>query len=313
MQNDDANSKQAIAAERQRREGIWQKLLARSGPISVSPQILRELGIYGGAQGIWVDVNCTRSAAAPAGIAVGLLHTGKTYADDLDETGVLYHYPKTQRPSGRDASEVEATKAAREQNMPVFVITHSSVSGLRDVHRGWIQDWDDAAELFIVSFAESQPAALPTAEQEEETPFALTSDGYRGQRLTTTRPGQPTFKFRVMRRYLVACAVCGLEIDELLDAAHIRDKRHLGCDDPRNGMVLCATHHRAFDRYLFAIEPDTFKVVGRPKGPTLQQMKITVASLSTFPKKPHPEALRWRWEQWLGRVAPAKSQASAHA
>jgi hypothetical protein len=31
----------------------------------------------------------------PEGVAVGLLHTGSSYADDLAEGGVIYHYPQT--------------------------------------------------------------------------------------------------------------------------------------------------------------------------------------------------------------------------
>ncbi len=42
------------------------------------------------------------------GVTVGLLHTGKAYPDDLDATGVLYHYPSTER-VGHDAAEISAT------------------------------------------------------------------------------------------------------------------------------------------------------------------------------------------------------------
>ena len=42
-------------------------------------------------------------------VAVGLLHAGSSYADDLDEDGVLYHDPSTKRNPGRDEAVVEAT------------------------------------------------------------------------------------------------------------------------------------------------------------------------------------------------------------
>src|SRR5215472_10558353 len=47
------------------------------------------------------------SASRPngSGIAVGLLHTGSAYDDDLFEDGVIYHFPVTNRPGRRDASE----------------------------------------------------------------------------------------------------------------------------------------------------------------------------------------------------------------
>ena len=37
------------------REEMWAKLESEGGPKKVSPSILRNIGIYGGAQGIWVD------------------------------------------------------------------------------------------------------------------------------------------------------------------------------------------------------------------------------------------------------------------
>ena len=166
------------------RQQIWQDLLSRGGPDNVAPGLLRELGIYGGAQGIWVDVKRTRSLTAPHGVAVGLLHTGSSYADDLDDSGMLYHYPRTKRPGERDQSEVEATKAARSEGVPVFVITHSARLGLRDVRLGWVQDWDDATRLFIVFLGKDAPAALPTLEEEDHDPFALVCHSERRQGVT---------------------------------------------------------------------------------------------------------------------------------
>ncbi len=70
-------------------------------------------------------------------MTVGLLHTGSSYADDLFEDGVLYHYPSTGRGPSRDLAEVEATKWAAQLRLSVFVITYpASGSGLRDVRRG---------------------------------------------------------------------------------------------------------------------------------------------------------------------------------
>src|SRR5829696_1649559 len=117
------------------RAAMWHALLDSGGPGSVSPSLLRELGIYGGAQGIWIAKERTSSLTdSGTGVTVGLLHTGKAYADDLSTDGVLYHYPATNRPLGRDSSEIEATKAAGRMGLPVFVITHSAGSpGSRDV------------------------------------------------------------------------------------------------------------------------------------------------------------------------------------
>ena len=44
-----------IEQERQRRKEIWEMLIVKGGPRNVTPQLIRQLGIYGGAQGVWVD------------------------------------------------------------------------------------------------------------------------------------------------------------------------------------------------------------------------------------------------------------------
>lgn len=73
--------------------------------------LLCEMRIYGGQQGIWIDKATTAGASLDSnGITVSILYTGKHYADDLSDEGVLYHYPVTQR-RGKDLSEIDATKA----------------------------------------------------------------------------------------------------------------------------------------------------------------------------------------------------------
>ena len=87
--------------ERERRLGLWDTVKGLG--LDISARSLRDLGVYGGAQGIWVDKTRTGNLA-PDGVTVGLLHTGRHYPDD--------HYPSTSRPASRDAAEVEATKNA---------------------------------------------------------------------------------------------------------------------------------------------------------------------------------------------------------
>ena len=101
----------AVGLERARRMGMWRAVLDAGGPNGVPPSLLRDLGIYGGAQGIWVDKARTGQVTQGGeGVTVGVLHTGSSYADDLADDCMIYHYPKTRR-AGRDPSEVEATKA----------------------------------------------------------------------------------------------------------------------------------------------------------------------------------------------------------
>ena len=69
------------------------------------------LRVFYGGRGIWTDKART-STLSSDGVTVGVLHTGRSYADDLLPDGIVYHYPHTTVP-GRDAQEVGATKAAK--------------------------------------------------------------------------------------------------------------------------------------------------------------------------------------------------------
>ena len=82
--------------EIQRRKALWDSLIAQGGPTNVAPKLLRELRIYGGAQGIWVNKNTTAVASPDGvGVAVGALHNGSSYDDDLSDDGIIYHFPDT--------------------------------------------------------------------------------------------------------------------------------------------------------------------------------------------------------------------------
>jgi hypothetical protein len=277
---------------------MWNALLAVSGPLQVPPNLLRALGIYGGAQGILVNKQITGGLTdARTGVTVGLLHTGTTYADDLSSDGVLYHYPDTDRPPGRDLSEVNATKTAGTLSLPVFVITHSDSSpGKRDVHLGWVEDWDDSLRVFLVAFGDD--ISLQPISAQSEEPFELTEKREQLKREVKVRRGQQHFSFYVLQRYGNKCAVCNLSIPEVLDAAHLVPNRYQGSHDPRNGLVLCAVHHRAFDAGLFAIEPSTLKLHYRTSGLDAGALKIDYETLEHLTNKPHADALRWRWDRW---------------
>jgi putative restriction endonuclease len=284
-----------VAAELALRMEMWYRLADHGGPRDVTKRLIRELGIYGGAQGVWVDSDRTRAVARNgAGVAIGLLHTGRHYADDLSPTGILYHYPRTNRQSGRDASEIQATKNAADFALPVFVITASSKSSARrDVHLGWVVDSDDDSEIFLVTFTDGPALAATQDATGSAAPFALFDESAEKRRVeVAARPNQQRFKFEVIARYGAACAVCDIEVLEVLDAVHIAEKRVKGSDDPANGLVLCATHHRAFDRGLFCINPDDLTICTKLDALTL---RLTRRSITHLEARPHTDALSWRW------------------
>jgi len=289
--------------ERERRLEVWAEVraLGDAGDLDAAAvNALRRDGlrVFFGGRGIWTDKARTADLDVE-GVTVGLLHTGRSYADDLLPDGIVYHYPRT-TVSGRDAQEIAATKAANELGLPLFVVVQLGSGSRRAVHLGWVEDWDDKAELFLVTFGESKPSTSPTLAEEDELPFELErpSGATKKKVLATARPGQHRFSFRVFRRYGARCAVCDVSVIGLLDAAHLRPYQENGSDDVRNGLVFCATHHRAFDKRLFGIDPVSLEVSCHADGPTRTDLGINVLSIKHLPDLPHTSALEWCWTRF---------------
>ena len=273
-----------VAAERALRLEVWSQLLAED-PGAVSPGRLRDLGAYGGAQGIWVDKSRTGDLTPDGvGIAVAVLHTGRTYADDLSDDSLLYHYPATARGPNRDASEVAALKWAQRLSLPIFTITSAESPTLRAVRLSWVEDHDDGNRVFLIGFDDHSRG--PVEAEPDDAPFFLTASTEEKKALRKVRHGQQQFAMKVFHRYGAACAVCGIDIGELIDAAHLCAAGQSGSYDARNGLPLCALHHRAFDRGLWAVDPDTTELNVRPQGPSLAELRITRTSLAHLSSLP---------------------------
>ncbi|GER92015.1 hypothetical protein KDW_61770 [Dictyobacter vulcani] len=279
---------------------LWKYLSEKTGFKNVEAGVLRDIKLYGGMQGIWVDKQRTVSLAKE-GVTVSVTHSGKSYPDDWSEDGVIYDYPKTNRLSGRDESEIEATKNTFKLGIPLFVIKHVGHS-LRNIYLGHVEAWDDDLRHFLIIFDEQFPEKTPVQVVREDPAeyqtFTLFHNDKSVKRTVQSRPNQQRFKFQVFKRYGATCMVCGLNAVALLQAAHIVPKEHKGSDDPRNGLVLCANHHLAFDLSLFAIHPDTLELCAAPSIENLQELLITVDSIHHLSCLPHIDALRWSFERW---------------
>ena len=117
---------------------------------------------------------------------------------------------------------------------------------------------------------------------------------------STRRIGQRDFRKEVRDRYDDTCVLCDVDEPGLLQAGHIlewseyEDPR----GDPANGLLLCYTHHRAFDLNMFTLSED-YEIAVRPGLDTRSEF-LTQTILDrrgesvTFPNDP-PSA------EYLGR------------
>lgn len=282
--------------ERTRRDAIWARLLELAPARIATTEMLGEAGIRPKqtGQGIFRDLDATKSLA-PEGVTLTLLDVGAEYPDAFDADAGEYHYPSTDRGT-RDANEIAATKNASTLGLPIFVVLEGPSAEEREVRRGWVERWDDARRVFLVSFASSPDApTVPT----EEAPFLLRGRKRSRRVVTATaRPGQNRFRFAVLGRCEGQCVACGLAVDVLLEAAHLCSVEDDGSDDPRNGIALCRNHHRAFDRpsFLFGVNPDSLEIVPS-RGLSLSSLGIVQAAIAPG-TAPHREALMWAWERF---------------
>ncbi|MGR6127875.1 HNH endonuclease [Paenibacillus sp. SER-28] len=286
-----------INLEISRRLSMWSALLEVSDPDNVLPQVLRQFNFFSGQAGIYRDANKTRKYTDDGtGIAVSLLHTGRHYDDDLSENEIIYHYPETSRIGVTDQNEIQSAKNAAMLGVPIFVIT--VMGSKRKVQLGKIVSWDDQTKTFLVLFNPQDLFEAVIDRNIDNKPFvAINIKTDAKTVLVKSRPGQPSFKFHVFKRYGPCCAVCDTKVPELLEAAHIIPKKNNGSDDPRNGLVLCGNHHLAFDSGLFMINPDTREIITGGKYPVMA-LGLIHLNLNHLDNQPHVEALKWRWSEW---------------
>lgn len=264
---------------------MWRQLRKAGGPRGVRADVLRDLRIYGGAQGIWLDKAAATDWVAPdgAGVTVALMHSGRVFPDDLTDDGLIHRYPETGRPRGYDLTEISATKNAGFLGLPVFVITLAGARGaLRDVRIGWIEDWNDSIRAFLVAFSSiTRPVACVGEEpgrlfgraagMDEPWAAAWRAEGEaeegatRGPAIGASTAAR--FRFNVFRCYGYRCAVCDISAAELLDAV----RTGIG---PVDGIVLCASHSRAYRAGLLRIDAADGHVVMRA-GVSARELGVT--------------------------------------
>lgn len=209
---------------------------------------------------------------------------------------MIYHYPTTGR-KGHDESEIEASKEAHEAAVPVFVIGPGSESTTRTVHRGFIEDIDDDNRVLLITFTTAQFPWLTEKDEQADLFKLMDEESDATYSLVKNRPNQVRFAFGVYKRYGIKCAVCGLNVKGLLQAAHLLSKSFGGTDDARNGLPLCANHHLAFDRGYWCVDPN-LKLHAKADGPALDDLAIVRTDLCHLPQKPHPSALARVWTDW---------------
>ena len=143
----------------------------------------------------------------------------------------------------------------------------------------------------------------------DQRPFDSASERRYYMRETQQRAHQSIFRAAVLHAYRHRCAVTGLTVPRLLDAAHIVEDRHetLGQPVVPNGLPLSKIHHAAFDANLISIDPDyrihiSERLLDENDGPLLELLKQADGNRIYLPRQkghyPDRNRLAMRYEQF---------------
>lgn len=155
----------------------------------------------------------------------------------------------------RRLGRTPASVARKLGNFGAFdpTLAAAGISGLAHFSRAdqaiwskYSSDWgalaDDAAKI-LGTVLQEEP--LP-----EEGSVRLPTGPSEVESLVRLRRHQAFFRRTVLASYGATCCICELEIPDLLIASHIVpwSENEALRSDPTNGLCLCCSHDRAFDR-----------------------------------------------------------------
>lgn len=154
-------------------------------------------------------------------------------------------------------------------------VVHATATGLQG--GGYLGVPGDEADLADVYAFDWQSVPNPFSKLRQDALSVIAdelllhpedaSDRYA---LTLSRgDAQHVFREAVLKAYDFRCAFCSFSFVEALDAAHIIPWASRRPDlrvDPRNGVCLCANHHRLFDEDRLKISSDYILHFDDPEG-----------------------------------------------
>jgi putative restriction endonuclease len=187
------------------------------------------------------------------------------YDDVVGSDGYFSYAFQGNDPGNRDNT---ALRESFEDQSPLIYF-YALVPGIYQIlYPSYIITWDPRALRCTVAVGSTQELALGRPESHMDRRYSTVE--------AKVRLHQAEFRQLVLAAYGRRCAISGLPIPDLLEAAHIipdRDER--GRPEVGNGICLSTLHHTAYDRNLLGIDPDgrihvAQSVLEQHDGPTLE-------------------------------------------
>lgn len=156
-------------------------------------------------------------------------------------------------------------------NFASFDPNHKSrgIKGMQNASKLDRQIWEEFTNNWEECISESEKLLSEYQAQDIEEDITTKQTIKQGEdkvRKIKTRINQNFFREVILSNYFRTCAICGLNISELLIASHVipwslNQKERL---NPQNGICLCALHDKAFDRGFISISSD-YRIILSPQ------------------------------------------------
>lgn len=136
-----------------------------------------------------------------------------------------------------------------------YVEQYNSITRMFTLH-GPVSTATETAGSFVPHGFEELP--------EDEQKILMELDGQDERRVVTAqqvrREQQGKFREALLQAYSETCAITGVNVPEVLQAAHINPYRGRKSQVVNNGILLRADLHLLYDAHLISVEPDSLSV-----------------------------------------------------
>lgn len=197
-------------------------------------------------KGIWKPASLTSALSItttyrPPGVV-------RPYDDLVHEHDGLLRYKWNG--SERDEATNRALRSALHAGVPLVWFFGVGKGIFKPIFPVFVVDEEEENKQFIIDTDAPESSAKVEGVAEEFLRRYLKVE-------TRHRLFQSVFRGTVIRAYKGRCAVCRLQQERLLDAAHIiPDSDDDGVASVVNGLALCKIHHAAFDVGILGVRPD---------------------------------------------------------
>ena len=216
-----------------------------------------------------------------------------------ESTGVDYAFMK----GGQHKVQNIWLRDAMQFGIPLIYFLGVCPGLYQVIYPVFVDEWHPGGHKARIVFSRPDKEYDNGVPSQEERKYALSR--------VKRRLHQNKFRLAVLDAYDRQCALSGLRIPNLIDAAHIIPDAsgELGQPIVQNGLPLSKIHHAAFDRNFIGIDPDyrihvSKFLLQQHDGPVLEALKGLHGEKLRFPlrleDRPDPARLEKRFEIFSG-------------